>query len=159
MRATLLPSLTKRSALRRPWSLVRGSARGNLARCLLTAAALAAGCQSPEASDPAIPLPPTLNRDDLLRYSKRDFQQCTAYFYKDDWNSVATESARLLDLAQRWAEQQPPAGKQQEFQQAVNGFTEAAKSLRASAQKKDVVETTMHLRRIAQYLAVLERPK
>lgn len=115
------------------------------------------GCQSQELVDPRAPVPTNVARDDLVRYSKRDFQACTTSFYRDDWPQAAAIGKRLVELGQRWQEQTPPGGQEKEFASATAAFTEAAAGVHQAAEKKDVVQMTLGLRKLAAAIAGLER--
>lgn len=103
------------------------------------------------------PLPEQMSRADLVRYSKRDFQAATTAFYKDDWARLGMTAKQLIDLGQRWQEQPKPKGKEGDFARESKAFQESAQGLESAAGKKEVVETTLQLRKLASQLAVLER--
>lgn len=136
---------------------IHESAARHLARISLAAMLVTAGCQAPDVIESPTPLPKEVAGNDLVRFAKRDFQACTASFYKDDWRKMAEASTRLLEVARRFQEQPKPIGKEKEYSDNASGLADVAKELAAAAAKKDVVQTTLLLRRAAAHIAMLEK--
>lgn len=117
---------------------------------------LALGCQSAPMVDPMLPLPATMSQADLARFAKRDFQQATAAFYRDDWTQLSAEAARLSEIGERWSAAKP-ASPAPEYQQQLSTLVDASKRLQETSAAKDVIKSTLELRRLATAIGWLER--
>lgn len=137
--------IRERAATRR----ARASAAGVL--CLVLAGV---GCQSTAEQQVAAKPVGLLSHAERLRAARLDLDRCIHEFYADRWEGVAVHAARLAELGAQWT-QVPANERSAEYRRAVENFAAAATDLRSAVAGKDVVKTTLALRKLSESLATL----
>lgn len=117
---------------------------------------LLSGCQAFDTVDIVAAPGQAVSLNELLRLSKREFHQTITVFYQDNWKQVEYFAGHFSLLAARWREQPAPAGLEQPFRTHTADFAAATDELRQATKQKDVMKTTVALRRVAASLAALE---
>lgn len=118
---------------------------------------LSQGCASTEKVDVAIKPTTPLIRHDLLRLTRREYQDCITAFYQDDWDRLKLHGQQLAGLSERWKDQRAKADEEAVLREQSRLLGIATTEVNGAAEKKDVMGVTVGLRKVAAAIAVLDK--
>lgn len=163
MHATSCPSPTHVSRRKPVWKCRRWSSRRASVSIELAALGVFClgliGCENTPTNEQLVDPRTSISADDMVRGAKHEFQECLSAFYVDDWPRVLKAESKMELLADRWKQQTPLPNHKANFEAETKKYSDAVHDLRLAADKRDVLQTTQALRRIAASIAVIENMK
>lgn len=117
---------------------------------------IALGCRTTQHTEAYRTQRPMVGSSDV-EVAEHHFDECTTAFFKEDWETTISLSAKLQQASQQWQQEAKSLPAEDPFVKHATLFSQAAERLHAAASSKNVNKTTTALRDVSRHLAALKK--